>query len=1131
MSLQLILGGSGSGKSYNLYSRMIQDSIENPKDNFLVIVPEQYTMETQKKLVSMHPRRGIMNIDIVSFQRLAFRVFSEIGGGDTKVLDDTGKNLIVRKVLESNKKQLKIFGNNINKIGFVSEMKSIISELLQYAITPQQVTELGEKISDNPLLNGKLSDVQTIYSAFKKYIDEKYITAEEILDVLCGVIEDSQMIKNSVIAIDGFTGFTPIQYKLLGILLKNAKKVVVTVTIDGNEKINVHQGMQNIFFLSKETISTLIEIAEKQQVNVENHILLNDDDCYRLKNSPDLSFLEKNLFRFNGKRYEKVPESLLIFEGTNPKEEISFIAGEIMRITAENGYRFRDIAVVTGDIETYGDIAANIFNQNNISSFIDNKRSIMGNPFVDFLRSALETIEKGYSYDSVFRYLKTGFTDISIEDIDELENYCLAMGIRGAKKWREKWVRNFRNSRGEKADLDKINLIRKQVVASLETLNEKLKDKDANVNAYILAVYEFVVSMNIQHKLDVYADMFEKAGDKSRSGEFKQIYKKVMDLLDKMVELLGEENMHIKEFAQILDAGFEDIKIGLIPPSADSVVVGDIERTRLENIKVLFFVGVNDGIVPKKSENHGILSEFDRESIEELKVKLAPSAREKAFIQKFYLYLNMTKPSQKLYVSYAKNDMNGKSIRPSFLVHTLKKMFPLVKMVDSKGAKTAFKYVRIPKSELVWSQENCIQSLSEATALALYGKDIYGSVTRIENFAACEYAHFLNYGLSLVEREEYQLAVRDVGTILHSVLEKISTTLKFNDSNFAKLNENDRKKLVTECVVKVTNDYGNTIMQDSKRNEYIVNRLTDIADRTVWALGKQLEHGEFEPDAFEVPFQLEAEDLPNNARMILHGKIDRIDICEDEKNVYVKVIDYKSGHSDFDLLNTYYGLRLQLMAYMKAAVEIEGKIHVGKNIIPAGVLYYNIDDPIVEKEDEDQESTEARILEQLCTKGLVNSDKNVVKKFDNIVETGKSKVIPVKYSKDGEVASTRNTISSQQFKALDSFVYDKMKDMSSDIVNGGISINPYKDKKSCSCTYCQYNAVCGFYEDLPGMEYRKLKQFDDETLWTKIYAKENLVDISGQSITDYKIIDKNDIDTNIIGENGVNPNSAERGVD
>lgn len=1089
MSLQLILGGSGSGKSYTLYSKIIEESIANPQENFLVIVPEQYTMETQRKLVSMHPRKGIMNIDILSFQRLAYRVFSELGGGDDRVLDDTGKNLIVRKVLEAKKKELKIFGNNINKIGFVSEMKSIISELLQYAITPEQVTEIEEKISDNPLLNAKMADVQIVYAAFKQYIEDKYITAEEILDVLCAVIEESALIKNSIIAIDGFTGFTPIQYKLIGRLLANADKVCVTVTIDGREKMNVHEGMQNIFFLSKETIAKLVMIADLDKIKVEEHIILNDKDNYRLKDAPDLSFLEQNLFRFNKNRYVGDPESLLIYEGANPKEEISYITGEIMRLTANGEFRYRDIAVVTGDMETYGDIAANIFAQNDIACFIDNKRSIMGNPFVEFLRSALETVEKGYSYESVFRYLKTGLTDIALEDIDEIENYCLAMGIRGSKRWKEKWLRNYRNSKGEKADLEKINAIRETVAASLEKLEEKLKDKESDVSGKVTAVYEFVASMNIQHKLLAFSEKFERTEDKSRSGEFKQIYRKVIELFDKMVELLGEEKMNVKEFSDILDAGFEDIKIGLIPPSADSVVVGDIERTRLDNIKVLFFAGVNDGIVPKKSESHGIFSEFDRDSLEEMKVKLAPSARERAFTQKFYLYLNLTKPSQKLYITYARSGVNGKGIAPSYLVHNIRKMFPQVKMIDSEGAVSALRYVQIPKSELKWSRENCMRAISEATAIELYGKDMFGSVTRIESFAGCEYAHFLNYGLALAEREEYQLAVSDIGTILHSVLERISTKLKNENKSFANLEENERKLIVASTVTEVTSDYGNTIMQDSKRNEYLINRLTDLTDRTVWALGKQLEHGEFEPDAFEVPFELEAEDLPNGARMILHGKIDRIDVCEDDKNVYVKVIDYKSGNSDFDLLKTYYGLKLQLMAYMKAAVELEEKRHVGKNIIPAGVLYYNIADPIVEKEDEDQESTEMRILEQLCTKGLVNIDSDVVKKFDKRLETGKSKVVPVKYDKSGGVASTRNTISSVQFEALGGFVNEKIKGMANDIICGDISINPYKDRKTTPCTYCQYGAVCGFGEDMPGMEYKKLKKLDDEVVWNKILAE------------------------------------------
>lgn len=1097
MSLQLILGGSGSGKSYELYNNIIQDSMKNPKINYLVIVPEQYTMEIQKKLVSMHPMHGIMNIDVLSFQRLAFRVFSEIGINNEEVLDDTGKNLIIRKVLESNKHQLKIFGNSIHKIGFVSELKSIISELLQYAYTPTQIKDIGPQIQNNPLLSGKLDDVQLVYEAFKNYIEEKYITAEEILDILCNVVEKSDLIRNSVIAIDGFTGFTPIQYKLLSHLLVNSQKVLITVTIDSREKMNVHNGMQNLFFLSKETIAKLTDIADKQHVIIEKHQIIQDSPCYRCKDSKELSFLEQNIFRYNGKKYTGNSDSIVLYEGNNPKEEIRYITGEIMRITSQEGYRFMDIGVVTGDMETYGDLAANIFNQNQISCFIDHKRSIMGNPFVEFLRSAIETIDKGYSYESMFRYLRTGLTDISIEDIDFIENYCLALGIRGSKKWREKWNRSYRYSKNKDIDLDAMNSVRDRIIGPLFKLEQKLKDKEADVKAYILALYEFIVSMNIQKKLSEFSQQFENSGDKSRSGEFKQIYKKVMDLFDKIVDLLGEEKIKIKEFAQILDAGFEDIKIGLIPPSADCVVVGDIERTRLDNIKILFFAGINDGIIPKKSENHGILSEFDRENLELLKIKLAPSAREKAFIQKFYLYLNLTKPSQKLYLSYSKNDRNGKSISPSYLIHTIRKLFPKVNMIDASRSMNSFKYVKIPKTDLYWTKENCEKFIDEATAISLYGQDIFGSVTRIENFASCEYAHFLNYGLGLEEREEYQIAVRDIGTILHRVIEMISNRLKKDDKSFQSLEKEERKKLVTETVEEVSNDFG-TIMQDSKRNAYLVNRLTDITDRTVWALGKQLENGEFQPDIFEVPFELEAEELPNGARMVLHGKIDRIDICEDENNVYVKVVDYKSGHSEFDLLKTYYGLKLQLLAYMKAAMEIESKRHKGKNVIPAGVLYYNIDDPIVDKENGDKDLLETKILEKLCTKGLINNDKTILKKFDHTIDTGKSLVVPVKYNKDGEVSNSKSIISSEQFNALNHFAYNKMREMSSDMAKGNIAINPYKDKKTHSCAFCPYHAVCGFYEDIPGMGYRKIKQFKDDELWTKIYKKET-------GVTDQKV--------------------------
>lgn len=1106
MALQLILGSSGSGKSYTMYNSVIQKSMDYPDDSFIVIVPEQYTMETQKKFVSLHPKKGIMNIDILSFQRLAYRIFGEVGGGDTPVLDDMGKNLIIRKVMENSKNELYIFQNDINKFGFVTEIKSVISELLQYAVSPDQIREIEVKLEDNQLLDGKLKDIEVVYRAFLEYIDQNYITSEEILDVLCDIVYESEILKNSVIAIDGFTGFTPIQYRLLGKLLKCAKDVVIAITIDAEERINVHEGMQNIFFMSKETICKLVQTAEEQMVKVNKHIILENGAQSRFGDLKDLSFLEKNIFRYNGKKFREKTDSIQIYEAMNPKEEISYIAGQIIKLTREDGYRYRDIAVITGDMDRYGDMAYRIFEQNNIPCFTDSKRSIIGNPFVEFIRSVIEIIQMNFSYESIFRYLRTGLTDISREEVDEIENYCIAMGIRGANRWKEIWVRNYRNSRSEKADLEHLNKTREKVILPLMQLYAVFKDKERTVLSLTTGLYEFIISMKIQYKLENYVTYFDSHGDRSRCGEYRQVYGKVIDLFDKITELLGSEKVSLKEYADLLDAGFEEIKVGLVPPSVDCVVVGDIERTRLDNVKVLFFAGVNDGVVPKKSESRGVLSEFDRDSLEKMEIKLAPSSREKTFIQKFYLYLIMTKPSEKLFLSFIRTDMEGKSASPSYLIYAIRKMFPLIKMCRSEGTSDIFEYIQIPKTELLWTDENCRKALSDATAMRLYGENIVGSVTRIEEFASCEFAHFLNYGLCLSEREEYEIAVRDVGTILHSVLESISSTLKEAGKSFVGLEERYRRELVNDTVIKVTQDFGNTILQDSKRNQYMVKRLIDLADRTVWAIGKQLEHGKFEPELFEVPFEILVGEgkqekngnqsetnqqgvKSNNTEIMLHGKIDRIDICEDEENVYVKIVDYKSGNSDFNLLKTYYGLKLQLMAYMKAAVEIEGKRHKGKKIIPAGVLYYNISNPIVEKQEEDKSNTDERILEELRTKGLVNSDPYVAKLLDDA--TGKSKVVPVKFSKSGEIENTRNTISSVQFRNLNEFVADKMAEMSENIIKGKVALNPYKEGKTESCTYCQYNEICGFHEEIPGMNYRKLKKISDEELWTRICRKED----------------------------------------
>lgn len=679
MSLQYIFGGSGAGKSTYLYNSIIKESIKNPLENYIIVVPEQYTMATQKRVVELHPRKGVLNIDVVSFERLAYKVFEEVGAADYPVLDDTGKNLIVRRVLEQNKKALRFFGSNISNTGFVSELKSVISEMLQYDISVDKLLDINKNVDNNSLLGMKLDDISLIYGGFREFIKNHYITSEEILDLMCRKVTESSKIRGSVIAFDGFTGFTPVQYRLMAILLDMCKEVKVALTIDISEHVNINEGIESLFYMTKDTVAHLNRICDEGHINVDKVTVGEDTVLTRFAASKELAFLEKNIFRPGLRYYSGKVNDIVMYAGITPKDEIQYVSGEILKLTRLQGFRYNEIAVVTGDISVYGKLAANIFAQNDIPYFLDQKLHVTDNCLVEMITAVLDVIEKNYTYDSMFRYLRTGLTGLSDENIDILDNYCLAVGIKGRKQWSTQWCRKFRSS-GITTDLNMLNELRLNVMEPLTELDKELKEADGNVRLMTTALYKFLVRMHCEEQMSLLA--------KSHGDEYRQIYKKIMELFDKIVHLLGSEKVSVKEYNRIMASGFDEIKIGLIPPTKDCVVIGDIERTRLDNIKAMFFIGVNDGYVPKKSDSRSVLSETDRQKLKEMEVSLSMSVREKAFVQRFYLYLIMTKTSGRLYITYAYNSMDMKAILPSYIVRMLKKMFPGMNVLSYEDRKS-----------------------------------------------------------------------------------------------------------------------------------------------------------------------------------------------------------------------------------------------------------------------------------------------------------------------------------------------------------------------------------------------------------------------------------------------------------
>lgn len=1138
MSLQFIFGNSGSGKSDYLYEYVLEQAAIEPKQNFLILVPEQYTMQTQRELVRRQKNHAIMNVEVLSFARLAYRVFDELGKQEVVVLEETGKNLVLRKVAELKKKELTTLGGNMNKMGYVGEIKSFISELTQYNISPEDLEEFlnGENIGD--ALRFKLKDILVMYRGFQEYMQGKYITAEEVLMLLCEVAGESALLRDSVLVFDEFTGFTPVQNCLMRKLLPIAKRIMVSITMDIREDFYHSRGVHELFAMSKKTVEVLQKLAQELSVLVEEPVVLTPGEKKRYRNSAELFFMEQNLFRPTYHKWKGQVNGISITGLRDPREELAFVAREITRLLREKNYCYKDIAVVTGDVPQYANYVPEIFEQYEIPYFIDQTHNILFHPFIEFIRSALEVIESDFSYQSVFRFLRSGLTHLMDTDIDRLENYVLAKGIRGKSRWNKPWTfvmqKNVRDGEKERLqeEMQYLNQVREKILNAFLPLFDVFCSGHT-VQEQTYALYQFISRFGIEQLLKEKQHEFEDS-NMTKAQEYAQIYKIVMDLLDKVASLLGEEQMTIHEYGDILDAGFSAAKVGSIPPGNDRVMIGDIERTRLSHIKILFFVGVNDGIVPKSGSMGNIISQFEREKMAEHHLELAPGARERVFIQKFYLYLNMTKPSDALYVTFSRVNADGKALRRSYLIGTLQHMFPDLTVEERDEISLAEDVLtpenavqffleglaqsRIKEIETQWGveeqelwdalaawylskdsyaaeikqllvaacQKYTQEPIAKAVTRALYGTTLDNSVTRLERFAACAFAHYLDYGLHLKERKLQEFASVDMGNIYHDALEHYAKRIESSEYTWFNIPEEIQREWIEKSMEDAIAGYENAGVFENARNRYLITRMKETVRKTIWALTMQVQKGMFAPSEFEVGFQgtddIEAIHfaLSDEEKMQLRGRIDRIDTCETADKIYVKIIDYKSGNTSFSLLNLYHGLQLQLVVYLNAALELEMKKHKGKQVEPAGIFYYHIDDPMVEGNGtESEEEIRRAVLEQLKPNGLVNESEEIYRAMD-IDFSGNSVVIPVALKTDGSLKSTSKTASTEEFYRMSEHVNHTMVEAGKQILAGDVSVRPYELSNRTGCDYCPYHMVCGFDPRIPGFSYRKLETFDKE---------------------------------------------------
>lgn len=1115
MGLRFIIGRSGSGKS----SLCLEEIKRKQKlgQRLIYIVPEQYSLQAERELVAV--TGGIVSAVVLSFRRLAENIFSEKGGITGKHLSETGKLMILRRVLMNNKENLKYFGVVCGRPGFIIKFSESLSEFAENGISPDNVRSYAECFQKESAIYQKLSDIALIYAQYSDFIRKEYISDDDLLSIAADKIDGAKYTDGAEVWLDGFYGFTKQEYNIIERLLATCKTVSVTLNMDKRGYMADKMVIEDDFFEPWDTMRKLKKICASKGYDVEKTVFL-DENYY---NTEGLRSLEQEYFNWKINKKEN-SAGIKIMEADTAEDEINMCASEIIRLVRDKGLRFRDIALTARTLTDYEEQVKLTFSHYGIPFFMDTKRSVMGHACTELVRSIIELTADDISYESIFRCLKTELTPVSRDDRDMLENYVIKYGIRGSVWLDQRWQRGFENDDTAENE-DRINSIKENAIRPFKEFYKKYRSGKHSLRDITVDLYGILESLEIADRLGERAESAEAEGDIDKAQEQVRCFELIGDLMENMASLLGDESVTIKDYGEIFESGLNGLKMGIIPAAVDMITIGDIERTRLPNIKALFVVGVNEGVLPSNNtENKGIFTDSEIEKLEQNGAEFIHSGIRSAFEEQYLIYMGITKPSDYLYLCRSRRDGTGRETRPSSLISKIENIFTNVDVVSFKSGDITAVDRPVPvlhrlgsglmKNDYIWNEaarwllsndkyrnralmikkgselKNVEQKLSTKNLKRMFGSRMYTSISQLEAFSSCPFYYFSRYSLRAKPRKVYEIQTPDIGSLYHSILEKVTVIMLEKGMNWNTITESEIKELVSNVIDDITPDTGNRVLLSTAAYMYLIKRIKRITGRAVSVLKKHMSRGKFETLGSEITFgsgELPAIQItmPNGNELLLRGKIDRVDIYRKDGNCYVKIIDYKSGKKDFSLSDIYYGLQLQLLLYMDAFLKT-GKILTIDNPDVGGVFYFRIMDPVIKASELKENSPEEALYKQFRMTGLACSDADILEAFDNMLETGtKSDIINITKRKDGSMSGS--AVGKYEYKKIMEFTVNKAGEIAQNISEGDISISPIINRGITPCSYCEYKAICCF-DKKSGNEARKLKHLSADEVWNSVLS-------------------------------------------
>ncbi|MEA4955762.1 MAG: PD-(D/E)XK nuclease family protein [Pseudoflavonifractor sp.] len=1092
--LKLLLGRAGTGKTTALLRVIAEKQGGCPQ---LLIVPEQHSHDMERRLCAEGGNSVSLYAEVLSFTRLASRVFSAVGGLAAPTLDAGGRLLLMDVALKSVSDQLKVYARPSRKPQFLTQLAATVDECKSSSISPEKLWEVARETEGET--GDKFADLALICGAYEALTLRRGADPRDKLTRLAEALAGCRWAEGRDVYLDGFTDFTPQERSVLEELVKQARTVTVALTCDG-----LAGGEEDVFAPARRTARQLLALARRCGTAAETEVLTGQAGS----GTGALRQVEAHLFDPVLLAFPGRPEGLELYRATGPYAEVERTAAELIRLARDEGYRWREMAVTARSMEIYGPLIDLIFPRYGVPVFLARMDDVLQKPVLALVTAALDTVAGDYRYEDVFRYLKTGLAGLTPDETDRLENYVLKWDIRGSR-WSQGKPWNFHPdgyglpwTDRDRARTEELDALRRRVSEPLEGLRGTKEHTGAGL---ALALYRFLEEIGLAERLVSRGEELRQSGEAALAAEYEQLWDILCAALEQCSDLLGETPMEWDEFARLFKLVLSQYQVGSIPVSLDRVTAGEMPRLAHKHCKVLFVLGADDGALPAAAPSPGLLADADRSLLASFGLESAPRLTDKLWREMTIVYDTCALPSERLTVSWPAVGSGGEERRPSFLVKKLRVLFPELGVVDERTLAEDFRLAASrPALELAGrcpgvglalkalpEYAPMVERMERAAALkrgsltrpaveALYGRRVPMSASRMDKYKSCHFSYFMQYGLKARPRKPAGFQAPEYGTFVHYVLEH---TLKERRGK-----EIPTRAQVSAVVEKYVEEELGGMEGETPRFRYLFRRLEKSVYAVVENVCQELARSDFQPIAFELGFGRN-QDLPpveltaDGVTVSVSGFVDRVDGWEKDGKLYLRVVDYKTGRKSFDLTDVWNGLGLQMLLYLFTLRE-EGKTVFGQEIVPAGVLYLPARDAVIAgSRTMTEEERRKEVDAQLCRKGLVLEDGAVLEAMEH-TDGEAPRFLPVRVSRGSGTLTGDALVSAERLGRLEQHTRRILADIAAELAAGNIAADPFwRGPQQNACQWCDYAAACQFREGVGGDRRRWLPSVKADEFW------------------------------------------------